>query len=109
MEIKNGMNTNDNNRKRTVGEELYLVYLKRSQGQEEEEEEEVEPIRRRRKISIGEELYSVHLKRSQGLPLDLDRSELPHDAEQSNHQNIDCKDEKVKEATKNTKVHAVSP
>eukprot|EP01083_Nonionella_stella_P105901 304911_1 len=108
IEIKNTIKTNSNNRKRTVGEELYLVYLKRSQGQEDEDEEQVEPIRRRRKISIGEELYSVHLRRSQGLALDLDTSELPHDAEQNNQQN-DYKVEKVEANTKNIKVHAVSP
>jgi len=104
IEIKNTMKTNSDNRKSTVGEELYLVYLKRSQGQEDEEQ--VEPIRRRRKISIGEELYSVHLRRSQGLALDLDTSELPHDADQNNQQNID---NKVEANTKNIEVHAVSP
>ena len=53
--------------KKTIGEELFLVYLKRRLPEEEEEDLDVEPHRRVRSRSIGQELYDVHLKRSEGM------------------------------------------
>lgn len=61
--------TSMNNHKRTIGEELFLIYLKRRSPEEEEEDRDIEhhtEVRKRSK-SIGEELFGVHLKRSQGL------------------------------------------
>jgi hypothetical protein len=52
-----------NSKRRTIGEELFLVYLKRRSPADEEEDEEP-PTERRRKMSIGEELFNIHLKRS---------------------------------------------
>jgi len=66
------MNTN-NDHKMTIGEELFLIYLKRRLPEEEEEDHDVEPERRVRSRSIGQELYEVHLKRSQGIELDFDQ------------------------------------
>ena len=51
--------------KRTIGEELYLIHLKRQS--EREEEYDGDEIPRKRSRSIGEELYEIHLRRSQGL------------------------------------------
>ena len=50
--------------KRTIGEELYLIHLKRQR--EHEEDYNIVEIPRKRSRSIGEELYEIHLKRSQG-------------------------------------------
>ena len=66
------MNTN-NDHKMTIGEELFLIYLKRRLPEEEEEDHDVEPERRVRSRSIGQELYEVHLKRSQGMEQDFDQ------------------------------------
>ena len=64
--------------KRTAGEELFLVYLKRRAMEDIEDDIEVEEhhCARKRSRSIGQELYEVHLKRSQGMnpneDLDMD-------------------------------------
>ena len=68
---------NDNKNKITVGEELYLIYLKRRIAEEEEDDHEKAPARKRTR-SIGDELYSVHLKRSQGMHLDADMNHSDH-------------------------------
>lgn len=78
--------------KRTVGEELYLVHLRRGQHHHEKEVEgdkesdveseddhDYEPPRKRSR-SIGEELFSVHLKRSEGLEPDYD---IPKEEEET--------------------------
>ena len=50
----------------TIGEELYLVHLRRRAGTEtaEEDFDRVKP--RKREHDVGEELWEVHLKRSRG-------------------------------------------
>lgn len=54
-----------NREKKTIGEELFLIYLKRRSPEDvEEEQEEERPTKRRATASIGEELYLIHLKRS---------------------------------------------
>lgn len=56
----------------TVGEELFLVHLRRCEGQAQWEDRDLPPEllqeegRKRRADSIGEELWQVHLKRSRG-------------------------------------------
>lgn len=79
----------------TVGEELFLVHLRRAEGQAAAEDEhssssdtppplELEEGRKRRASSIGDELWQVHLKRSRG--------EEDHDLAPSlvpDHENID--------------------
>lgn len=52
--------------KRSIGEELFLVHLKRKSPEDDEEDhdEEEKHVRRRVGKSIGEELYQIHLKRS---------------------------------------------
>lgn len=65
----------------TVGEELFLVHLRRTQGQAQTEDRdlppELEEVRKRtRANSIGEELWQVHLKRSRGY--DEDEAQSPN-------------------------------
>jgi hypothetical protein len=60
------MGGNVQEQKTTVGEELYLVHLRRSAG----ESRNGSP--RKRSHSVGEELWEVHIKRSRGSKLDLD-------------------------------------
>jgi hypothetical protein len=56
-----------NKNKPTVGEELFLVHLRRCR-QEEEDHDHLEASARKRSPStVGEELWEVHLKRSRGL------------------------------------------
>jgi len=50
--------------KKSTGEELYLVHLKR-QGKKSSDEDDRDRPPRKRSCSIGEELYSIHLKRSE--------------------------------------------
>lgn len=77
--------------KRTVGEELFLVHLKRKAPKDEEEDyDEEPPIERKRKSSIGEELYQVHLKRS------------CHDLQCETDTNVPkCEDENKEECSEN--------
>jgi len=49
--------------KKSTGEELYLVHLKRL-GESSDDEDDRDHPPRKRSCSIGEELYSIHLKRS---------------------------------------------
>ena len=59
--------------KTTIGEELYLIHLKRRSGNDDNDEISIEdPLPRKRSRSIGEELYEVHIKRSEGLAPDYD-------------------------------------
>ena len=55
----------------TIGEELFLVHLRRIEGQAADEEQrdippELREARKRSASLIGEELWQVHLKRSRG-------------------------------------------
>eukprot|EP00586_Coscinodiscus_wailesii_P013680 CAMPEP_0172491654 /NCGR_PEP_ID=MMETSP1066-20121228/22533_1 /TAXON_ID=671091 /ORGANISM="Coscinodiscus wailesii, Strain CCMP2513" /LENGTH=125 /DNA_ID=CAMNT_0013260815 /DNA_START=114 /DNA_END=491 /DNA_ORIENTATION=+ len=64
-------------RKRTVGEELYLVHLQRSHHHSNSEDSEDDrdvmiDVPRKRSRSMGDELFSVHLKRSEGCSFDCD-------------------------------------
>ncbi|CAJ1953878.1 unnamed protein product [Cylindrotheca closterium] len=69
----------------TVGEELFLVHLRRNEGQEAAEEQrdilpELREARKRSASLIGEELWQVHLKRSRGeVDLDLPSSPLQNE------------------------------
>ena len=67
----------DTNQKKTIGEELYLVDLRRRSGTEPKEEDydRTESPNRKRAHSVGEELWEVHLKRSKGIAPDLDGDE----------------------------------
>jgi hypothetical protein len=57
----------------TVGEELYLVHLRRHEGEEPRVEDfDFENPPRKRSYSTGEELWNVHVKRSRGLEPDID-------------------------------------
>lgn len=52
--------------KRTVGEELYLVHLRRS-NPKDNDDRDVETFSEKERVrSLGDELFSVHLKRSEG-------------------------------------------
>ena len=50
----------------SVGEELYLVHLKRHAREEPDEDDYDHEVPRKRTHSAGEELWEVHLRRSQG-------------------------------------------
>jgi hypothetical protein len=57
---------------KTVGEELYLVHLRRHEGDEPKVEDfdfttTPNPTPRDRSLSAGEELWRIHLQRSQGV------------------------------------------
>jgi hypothetical protein len=62
--------------KRTAGEELFLVHLRRTNSPHhdhaEDEDDHDYEIPRKRSRSIGEELFLAHLKRSEGLEPDYD-------------------------------------
>ena len=67
--------------KPTVGEELFLVHLKRCREEELLEHQDVDvfhfgtssPTRERSNSTVGEELWEIHRRRSQGLNEDDDR------------------------------------
>lgn len=67
----------------TMGEELYLVHLKRVHDEPPSADDydyaPPSPTSRKRSCSAGEELWNVHLKRSRGMEpdLDLDPEEKP--------------------------------
>ena len=61
---------NKDNKKKTIGEELWLVHLKRYRINPEDYD--TIPPKRKRSKSIGQELYDVHLKRCQGLCFEAD-------------------------------------
>ena len=57
----------------TVGEELYLVHLRRHEGEEPRPEDfDFENLPKKRSSSVGEELWNVHMKRSKGIDPDPD-------------------------------------
>lgn len=65
--------------KRTAGEELFLVHLRRTNSphhdhaeDEDDHDTKFHEIPRKRSRSIGEELFLTHLKRSEGLDPDYD-------------------------------------
>ena len=62
--------------KQTVGEELFLIHLRRTNSPHhdhaEDEDDHDYEIPRKRSRSIGEELFLTHLKRSEGLEPDYD-------------------------------------
>lgn len=62
--------------KRTAGEELFLVHLRRTNSPHhdhaEDEDDHDYEIPRKRSRSVGEELFLTHLKRSEGLEPDYD-------------------------------------
>ena len=66
------METNKPMKPQTIGEELYLVHLRRHAGEEPKEEDYDHEHPRKRMHDIGEELWEVHLKRSRGLEPDFD-------------------------------------
>ena len=57
-----------NKDKKTIGEELWLIHLKRHITTPED----YDVPKRKRTKSIGEELYQIHLKRSQGVNFSYD-------------------------------------
>jgi hypothetical protein len=66
---------------KSLGEELYLVHLRRVAGvtPDEEDFDRGTFTPRKRAHSLGEELWGVHLKRSRGLEGDLNE-EIPTDS-----------------------------
>mmetsp|Transcript_35411 Transcript_35411/g.77569 ORF Transcript_35411/g.77569 Transcript_35411/m.77569 type:complete len:124 (+) Transcript_35411:163-534(+) len=68
--------------KRTPGEELWKVHLRRTNSphhdHEDDEDDHDYEVPRKRSRSIGEELFDVFLKRSQGVDLDRD---VPKDSD----------------------------
>ena len=93
------MSSNNSKNKRTIGEELYLVYLKRRTPEEEDLDEEHH--HRKRSRSIGEELYSIHLKRSHDTGLELERGSEGQKIEEAEHKECDEDDcDKKKEQPK---------
>jgi hypothetical protein len=62
--------------KHTVGEELFLVHLKRCREEELEQQDHdilgPSPPRKRSNSKVGEELWEIHLKRSQGRVMEED-------------------------------------
>ena len=81
--------------KPTVGEELFLVHLKRCREEELDEHQDVDvfgtspPLRKRSNSTVGEELWEIHRRRSQGLNEDEDR-----DVEDPNHAATECMEKK---------------
>ena len=68
---KDSDKSSDANR-RSAGEELYLIHLRREQGRERQEDDFDSETPRKRAHSLGEELWEIHLKRSRGLEPDID-------------------------------------
>jgi hypothetical protein len=62
------MNHNHDDHKKTVGEELFEVYLRRRTPEDLDPDEHHE--KRVRTKSAGEELYEIHLRRSKGIDID---------------------------------------
>jgi hypothetical protein len=63
----------DKDKAASIGEELYLVHLRRHKGEEPREEDYDHEAPRKRQHDIGEELWEVHVKRSRGVEPDPDR------------------------------------
>ena len=72
-----GSDKSDTSCRRSVGEELYLVHLRREQGRERSEDDFDCATPRKRAHSVGEELWDIHLKRSRGLDPDVDAEDPP--------------------------------
>mmetsp|Transcript_16903 Transcript_16903/g.35008 ORF Transcript_16903/g.35008 Transcript_16903/m.35008 type:complete len:133 (+) Transcript_16903:206-604(+) len=83
------MDDDDKHGIRTVGEELYLVHLRRLL--HEEDDHDSFP-RKRRSSSVGEELWEVHRRRSQGVEDDSDRDTEEAHTIIINNNNMDKKD-----------------
>jgi len=66
----------NDSKKKSTGEELYLVHLKR-QGPEGDDQDDRDRLPRKRSCSIGEELYSIHLKRSEAFDSEHEHHEIP--------------------------------
>jgi hypothetical protein len=64
------MNHDHEDHKKTIGEELFEVYLRRRTSEDSDLEGHHE--RRVRTKSVGEELFEVHLRRSKGINPDND-------------------------------------
>lgn len=58
-------------RANSKGEELFLIHLKRTAGENSDDDHDHDKPRKPKK-TIGEELFEVHLKRSKGLEPDYD-------------------------------------
>ena len=92
-------------RANSLGEELFLIHLKRTTMTQDANPEEVEDDHdyekpRHPKKSIGEELFEVHLKRSKGLEPDYDI-----DAKSSVDVAVESKKEKSKKCRYNLRNH----
>jgi hypothetical protein len=66
------MDMKDKDKPVSVGEELYLVHLRRHKGEEPREEDYDHEAPRKRQHDVGEELWEVHVKRSRGIEPDPD-------------------------------------
>eukprot|EP01083_Nonionella_stella_P017809 49892_1 len=124
---------NKENKRKTIGEELWLVHLKRYQASPEDFD--IVSPRRKRSKSIGEELYEVHLKRCHGLDLgcdydsdcngidnyqskkedhvkvvghDTSSSETPNSSDESIDHHVKCHESKLSKESHNSKV-PISP
>lgn len=69
------MSKDNYNTKKTAGEELWLIHLKRYQP----DPEDMDVPKRKMSKSIGQELYEVHLKRCKGLSLECDSCKVDED------------------------------
>lgn len=83
---------NSVNKAETVGEELYLVHLRRHEGEEVRPEDfdllgNTTP-NKKRSGSIGEELWHVHMKRSKGMEPDTDTDHDHNEEDESQETRI---------------------
>jgi hypothetical protein len=91
-------------RANSLGEELFLIHLKRTTLTQDANSEDVEDDHdyekpRHPKKSIGEELFEVHLKRSKGLEPDYDIAKSSVDVA------VESKIEKSKKCRYNLRNH----
>lgn len=72
--------------KKTIGEELYQVHLRRKTAERVDSSDNKHDTARKGTKSIGEELFHIHLKRSQGLEFDQDVGNIlePHQKDVKN-------------------------
>lgn len=61
------MNHNHVDHKKTIGEELFEVYLRRRTPEDSDLDDHEKRVRTK---SVGEELYEIHLRRSKGIDID---------------------------------------
>ena len=71
------MSETPTNRKRTVGEELFLIHLSRFKEATEADYDHEDRPPRKPAMTVGEELWRIHCKRSQGLPQEEEEDEPP--------------------------------